>query len=130
MSWVNQKPWGWTECLHDSRQCELHRIDVKAGGYCSQHEHLHKWNAFQVVRGRLQVEVWTTRAGRGWSPSDPPDTVVLLGPGDCYSVAPGLVHRFTCDVPTSAFETYWPVNNTRQVSPDDIMRYSEGGIRK
>lgn len=123
MTCVNQKDWGWTEALHDSAYHFAARIDVKAGGFCSQHKHLLKWNGFSVVRGRMVIEIWNA----GSHLSDPPDTSILLGPGDYYSVPPGQVHRFYCDVPTCAMETYWSHTTVRE---DDIVRLSLGGIRK
>lgn len=124
---VIQKDWGWSEMLHESGVHQASRIDVREGGFCSVHLHRQKWNGFTVVRGRMLIEVW--RPGEMGHPI--PDTAVLLSPGDYYSVAPGVLHRFVCDVATCAIETYWPGPRVGdQVNEDDIVRFSSGGIRK
>lgn len=116
-----QKQWGWTLTVVQSPLCEIHRIDVRAGGFCSWHQHDRKHNVFTVVRGKLVVEIQTEP---GKVLPDQLGSRHLLLPGDSYDVPPGMVHRFRCPEATCAIETYYPAS----IDPADIYRFSEGGV--
>lgn len=109
------KVWGTTQCIFSSSNVEVHRIDARKGGYCSQHCHRGKYNLFYVERGRLKVTVFRGDAGD--------DTV--LTPGMSTSVAPGERHMFEALDDTVALEIYYV-----QLDPDDIERYTQGGTRQ
>ena len=108
------KVWGETVCLFRTPLVELHRIQVRPHGFCSQHRHQHKWNGFFVERGELVVKMW--------QPSGTLDET-RLGPGDCMTVEAGVVHQFIAlEQGCVAFELY-------SVAPlaEDIIRESVGG---
>ena len=44
------KVWGDTVNIFSNHNFEFHRIQVKKGGYCSKHKHLHKFNGFYIER--------------------------------------------------------------------------------
>lgn len=112
---VTAKQWGWSEAQVVSPLCEVHRIDVRAGGFCSWHKHDHKHNVFTVIDGLMEVEVQV----------GPRIVIAVLQPGMTYDVAPGLIHRFRCPTKaTRAIEVYYPVS----VNPNDITRFSDGGV--
>lgn len=115
---IEQKVWGTTECLIKNPLCELHRIIVKPGGYCSVHKHHGRANVFYVVRGDITVSVWTE--GGVFSHD------VYLGAGDSHTVEPGLLHQFTSRPGTAGaevLELYYPV-----LRGADIERETIGGI--
>ena len=108
------KVWGSTECIEINPFTELHRIVVRAGGYCSKHKHNHKWNGFYVESGALEVRIWQDSY-------DLVDNTVLRS-GDYTKVTPGLYHQFVALEPTVAFEIYWA-----QKPEVDIIRETVGG---
>jgi mannose-6-phosphate isomerase-like protein (cupin superfamily) len=119
---IKGKVWGTTEDLVVTPVCEIHRISIFAGGYCSWHHHERKWNAFAVVSGVLTVEV----------DRSPPDKRLkrmidrtFLRAGDVYSIPPGEIHRFVngSDGNVKALEVYYPDGLS-----EDIVRRSVGGV--
>lgn len=109
------KVWGQTECLLQTPFVEFHRIDIKEGSYCSMHKHEHKWNAFYVVEGTLDIEVRK-------NDYDLVDTTTLQA-GDFTTVKPGEFHKFHAYTDVVAFEIYYPEGLT-----EDIVRESVGGL--
>ena len=108
------KVWGVTRKIEANPFFELHRIEIKAGGYCSKHKHKYKWNGFYVESGRLEVRVWKNSY-------DLVDATVL-GPGEYTVVMPGEFHMFSCLEDCVCFELYWA-----KFDPDDIERETIGG---
>ena len=49
------KVWGTTQCLLRLPTFEMHRLEIVAGGYCSEHVHNAKHNLFYVESGVLAV---------------------------------------------------------------------------
>ena len=111
------KAWGTTEPLTQTPLCELHRIVVQPGGYCSVHRHQGRANGFYVVRGVLEVRVWS--AGGAVSVKR------ILGAGGYFSVEPGHLHQFFSAPGAEVLELYYPV-----LRGEDIERISEGGIQQ
>ncbi len=110
------KYWGATELVTHNSAFEFHAIEIKAGGFCSEHKHETKSNGFYVVSGRLLIRVWTSHAEK-------PDETVLTA-GQYMEVKPGLFHQFEALEDVSALELYWAAYN-----PDDIERRTVGGVR-
>jgi len=94
----------------------LHLLDVKAGGFCSEHKHERKTNHFYVISGRLEVRQWLTEDGT-------PD-VTMLGAGQDTSVPVGVWHQFYAPIDTVCLEVY-------EAAPveEDIIRRNEGGSK-
>ena len=111
------KIWGETELILANNSLEFHRIDYKAGGVCSKHKHLWKWNGFYVVSGKMKISVWATDY----------DLVdeTILGPGDFTAVKPGLFHTFEGLEDGVAFELYWA-----NFSHNDIVRETTGYMKE
>lgn len=107
------KVWGETRCLFSTHALEVHRIEVRAHGYCSVHRHEHKWNGFYVERGELLVKVWQLSGTLDET---------RLGPGDTMQVPPGVKHQFVALSDVLAFEVY----GLDPLAPD-IIRDSVGG---
>ena len=133
---IEGKVWGTTQEILKLPTCSIHRLEVKQGGYCSEHVHRAKFNMFFVESGVLMVTMWHHEA---WKAPDPnilqrgdddtfglgrtPD-VTILRPGASMTVEPGKAHKFEAVAPSVVFETYW-VELT-----EDIERRTQGGIRK
>lgn len=112
------KIWGSTECLFNKNNAEIHRIEVKKGGFCSLHKHEHKHNLFYVEHGRLQVIIYRTDAGKQI------EDRTILEQGDMTFVQPGELHLFEALEDTIAFEIYYA-----ELNPNDIIRENCGGIK-
>ena len=52
------KVWGTTRSILQKPNFEVHRIEVKKGGFCSTHSHKYKFNAFFIEQGVLRVSVY------------------------------------------------------------------------
>jgi mannose-6-phosphate isomerase-like protein (cupin superfamily) len=105
-----RKEWGHTQAIDVQPGMQVHRATIEPGGFCSWHEHQAKWNAFLVVSGEVRIE--TAEGNR------------VLGPGEYLAVPPLVRHRFRSEPGAEVIELYWPA----EVSTDDIVRYSAGGI--
>lgn len=120
------KLWGTTEALVKGPLCEVHRINVVYGGYCSWHEHAKKSNAFIVVSGILEVDI----AAPGVKPDPVYErrgqvTTVTLHGGDFISIPSTVYHRFrAATTPVEAYEVYFP----DELGPEDIKRLDTGGV--
>jgi SAM-dependent methyltransferase/quercetin dioxygenase-like cupin family protein len=110
------KIWGTTSKLFSMNNCEVHRIEIKKGGYCSKHIHNFKYNMFFVESGVLEVKVLQ-------QDSNYVDSTVLYS-GDQTVVAPGKLHIFEAREDTVAYEIYWVA-----MEGEDINRQSVGGVR-
>ena len=113
---IEGKVWGVTELVTANGACELHRIQIKPGGYCSEHCHQTKCNGFYVLAGKLLV--------RTWRPGGLVDETVLHA-GQYVSVSPGIKHQFEALTDVDALELYW----AEPYSRNDIVRETNGGMR-
>ena len=52
------KFWGTTRCVFYNGNTDIWEINVKKGGFCSEHFHDYKWNRFVVTKGRLKVTIF------------------------------------------------------------------------
>ncbi len=112
---VSMKVWGKTWSLFSKNNVEIHRIEVRPGGFCSKHRHTSKHNMFIVEAGRLLVDIW--REGM-----DEPDSGELRA-GDQLVVPPGVYHRFKALTDVEAYEVYWV-----ELDAGDIDRENHGGM--
>ena len=107
------KVWGDTVNIFSNHNFEFHRIQVKKGGYCSKHKHLHKFNGFYIESGELVISVW-----KEYNLVDK----TILSTGEFTIVSPGEYHLFEATKDTIAFELYWA-----KFDADDIVRENQGG---
>ena len=109
------KVWGKTQEIFVNNNFELHRIEVKKGGCCSKHKHIHKINAFYVERGKLKITIYETDY----------DLVdeTIISTGDLSIVKPGKYHEFEALENTIAYEIYWV-----ELNHSDIKRDNVGGV--
>ena len=108
------KVWGSTRLVFANPVFEVHRIEVKANGFCSKHKHLGKFNAFYIESGELEVTVWKN----DYDLTD----VTTIGPLERMTVKPGEFHRFRALSAVVAYELYWS-----ELDHSDIEREDHGG---
>jgi len=108
------KCWGCTMDVFRHNNVQINRIEIHAGGYCSEHKHEHKFNGFWVELGQLEVDVWK-------NDYDMVDTT-CLSRQEFLVVAPGEYHRFRALTQVVAYEIYWT-----ELEESDIQRKSCGG---
>lgn len=108
--------WGQTSCLFQRPNFSLHLLEIRAGGFCSEHKHERKLNHFTVISGRLEVRVWTT--------DDAKPDVTAIGAGESTFVPVGVFHQFYAPLDTVCLEIY-------EAAPveEDIERRNTGGVK-
>lgn len=120
VGFIQGKIWGTTQCIFHHDNVEMHRIEVKPGGYCSIHHHRNKFNMFYIERGQLLVRIF-----RGDNVEAKPTDTSTLTAGMFSLIKPGERHQFEAVHDTVAYEVYWSILDT-----EDIVRDAEGGIRE
>lgn len=108
-----EKIWGLTQRIFGNDNVEVHRIEIKQGGYCSKHKHKHKFNFFYVETGSVRILRW--RGGQVASE-------VLFDSGSTF-VCPDVFHKFEALSDSIVYEIYWT-----PFDPSDIIRENEGGL--
>jgi mannose-6-phosphate isomerase-like protein (cupin superfamily) len=110
------KVWGSTELIIKTESLEVHRIEVKKGGYCSTHTHKYKHNMFFVEFGLLEIHVFKNDYEL--------EDITLLENQEKTSVRPNEYHYFKALDTTIAYEIYY-------VEPIglDIIRKNHGGVK-
>lgn len=114
---IKSKVWGNTEQLFNQNNVEIHRIEIKKGGYCSRHYHDFKYNMFYVENGVLEVSVLENDSNIINSST--------LYKGQSTVVEPKKVHIFLAKEDTIAYEIYWV-----SLQCEDIIRQTYGGVKK
>jgi len=112
------KVWGTTTKLFERNETSTHLIEIEAGGYCSKHMHVSRYNEFFVLHGMLEVIVWREDSALK-------DTTIISD-GERTIVEPGVYHQFRCMTPTTAIEFYW-ADDGEECLDDDIQRETFGG---
>ena len=108
------KTWGYTTDFFRNAMVSAYHLEVRKGGYCSEHKHDHKYNSFYVVSGELEITIW--REG------EKPD-VTIIGPGQSTAVSPGFWHKFKGITSVHCIEIY----QVLLIDPD-IKRRTGGGL--
>lgn len=107
------KIWGNTTEIFRNTSCTVHYLEIKKGGYCSEHRHARKSNVFYIISGILQITEWY----------DDGKHFTLLKPGDHFVIPVKRWHKFRAMVPVKCVEMY-----NFEYDGDDIERRCEGGI--
>lgn len=111
-----EKPWGrvWTLDFGSETRRKIDALSINFGGTSSIHRHVHTFNEFFVIRGRLNLHLF--RDGpKG------PVAVTQLKPGQRHLVTPGAWHQFVAMTDCAIVETYWRPDRGPVV--DDIERF-------
>ena len=115
------KPWGWEEVWGDLPGKYLGKtLHINMNNRLSLQFHEKKEETIYVIRGVLTLII------KEWQESDnrmPAGQYVevktKLGPGECYHIRPGEIHRFCAengDVVLAEVSTYFP---------DDVVRIED-----
>jgi mannose-6-phosphate isomerase-like protein (cupin superfamily) len=107
------KIWGETATLLETPFFSIHILDIKAGGFCSEHRHAAKYNDFLVISGRLEITIFR---------EDGIEDKTTLGPEDRTEIEPGVWHKFRALEDTRCLEIY-----RVELRNEDIDRRSHGG---
>lgn len=110
------KVWGNTQSIFNKNNVEIHRIEIKKGGYCSKHKHNYKYNAFIVLSGVIEVDIWK-------NDYDLVDKTIVQK-GEMTTVKPQEFHKFKCIKEAVVLEIYWV-----ELKEDDIERENVGGSK-
>lgn len=108
------KCWGETMPMLSSPFCEIHKITIKAGAQCSKHRHRHRWNAFIVISGTLEIHAEKA----DYELTD----ITNLAAGEMCTIPPGEYHWFVAVTDVVALEVYYP----SPCDPADIERQNCG----
>jgi cupin fold WbuC family metalloprotein len=108
------KAWGTTALLYATRYLQAHLLEIKAGGYCSEHRHERKTNTFIVLSGRMEVLIWPEGVTKM-------DTTVLTS-GNMSTIPAGVFHKFHAIEDTVCLEVY----ESAEIG-EDIARRTVGG---
>ncbi len=107
-----EKVWGTTAELYRNGTTSTHYLEMKAGGYCSEHRHAQKVNIFYVIEGDLEITWWDGGNRRS--------AVVMNGQYDIVPI--GIWHMFRAITNVKCIEIY-----DYQYDGVDIERRTEGG---
>ena len=77
-----KKVWGGTTELFNNNTTSTHYLEIKKGGYSSEHKHAQKTNIFYVIEGELEIMFWVGDV----------DHLQLLKRGDVWMVTVGVWH--------------------------------------
>ena len=107
------KVWGerWLIRVDSTHAVSFLKID--SGFQCSWHSHQTKYNLFVVLKGSLTI---TTEEIGGVRKR------VTLGVGECFTVRPGQLHKFSANVDAEVVEEMYV-----QYDEGDINRVVSGG---
>jgi mannose-6-phosphate isomerase-like protein (cupin superfamily) len=108
------KVWGTTSLIHASRYVQAHLLEIRAGGFCSEHRHERKTNTFIVLRGRLEVRTWPDMTNAF--------DATELEAGQSMAVPVGVYHQFRAIDDTLCIEFY----EAAEIE-EDIHRRTQGG---
>jgi len=108
---VEKKVWGDTQLIFKTDNISIHRLHIKAGGYCSIHHHEMRHNLFSLEQGELIVRQWG------------PDEITTLVARQTLVVKAQRRHQFEAVTPVVLYEIYYAT-----VNQDDIVREALGGI--
>jgi len=108
------KNWGYTTEYFRNAMVSAHHLEIRKGGYCSEHCHEHKYNMFYIVSGQLELTIWRDAKMKD---------VTIIGEGQSTAVPPGFWHKFRAITSVHCIEMYQVLLNE-----PDIQRRTEGGL--
>jgi len=106
------KDWGYTTEFFRNSTSSAHHLEIKKGGFCSEHRHTHKHNVFYVISGELELTIW-----RGKNKD-----VTVITAGQTTAVPPDVWHRFKGLTDVECIEIYQVF-----LTEPDIKRRTKGG---
>lgn len=113
---IQTKIWGTTSELFSKNNVEIHRIEIKKGGYCSKHYHEFKYNGFYCESGAVEIHIW--------KPDSNIIDITTLDQGAYTIVEPKVFHMFLAKEQSIVYEIYWT-----DMPKTDIIRETFGGVK-
>ncbi len=115
------KAWGETTMIFNDQRVSMHYLDIKKGGYCSEHKHTNKTNLFYVIEGELMI--------RFWRKGDHTDDTILRA-GESMNIPTHIWHQFIGLTDCRCIEIYetglWTADiERRTVGGSDYERISK-----
>lgn len=110
------KNWGYTMEFFRNAMVSAHHLEIKKGGYSSEHCHEHKFNTFYVISGELELTIWRDKKMKD---------VTVVTEGQTSAIPPGFWHRFRALTDVQCIEVY----QVLLIEPD-IERRIKGGIEE
>lgn len=109
------KEWGYTTEFFRNAIVSAYHLEIRQGGFCSEHRHEHKYNVFYVLSGKLEITIFR---------EDPKaEDITVLTAGQSSAIPPGLWHKFRGLEETECIEIY----QVLLIDPD-IERRTQGGL--
>lgn len=108
------KIWGNDDDIFQNMNVSVHYLDIKKGGFSSEHLHIHKANLFYVISGELEITIWREKGMKD---------ITVLRAGDSSAVASGFYHKFRALSDVQCIEIYQVF-----MQGPDIERRTQGGI--
>ena len=109
------KVWGTTAEVFRNNMASTHYLEIKKGGYCSEHRHAQKANIFYVLEGELEIIWWY---------GGQQHRVVLKGIDRCrFRIPLKQWHKFHALTNVKCIEVY-----DYEYDGEDIKRRTEGGL--
>lgn len=110
------KTWGYTTEIFRNAIVSAHHLEIKEGGFCSEHKHQHKFNLFYVITGKLELTIWRDKTL---------EDVTVLTNGQNSAIPPGFYHKFKGLTEVDCIEFY----QVLLIDPD-IERRTVGGKKR
>jgi len=108
------KAWGYTTDFFRNAIVSAYHLEIKKGGFCSEHRHKHKYNLFYVISGVLELTIWHGKE----------KDITVVNAGQVTAIPPGFWHKFKGITPVECIEIYQVL-----LTGEDIDRRTEGGIK-
>lgn len=112
-----KKIWGHTTELFRNGTTSTHYLEIKKGGYCSEHRHAQKANVFYLIEGKLLI------CFGAFGFSDLNGSSVLSEKHRIIRIEPGTWHKFHALTDVKCIEIY-----DYKYDGVDIERRVEGGL--
>ncbi len=110
------KNWGYTTDIFSNATVSVHHLEIKKGGFCSEHLHRQKTNKFYVVKGELEISIWEDK--------ETCDKTILRE-GQSTIIPFGVWHKFKALTDVLCIEMY-----EVKFMGEDIERRTQGGLDK
>ena len=108
------KIWGDTDNIFSNGIVSIHFLNIKKGGYCSEHYHKQKTNRFHVISGELEISVWQDK--------NTCDKTILRA-GQSTTIPFDMWHKFMALTDVECIEIY-----EVKFGGEDIERRTQGGL--
>ncbi len=105
---ITQKPWGRELLIEKTDKYAFKEILMVQGTRCSLQSHERKSETIYVDTGKIELEI----VAQGKSHFD------VYGPGEAYSIPPGVIHRVKVLEDCRLFEVSTP-------ELDDVIRHAD-----